>query len=414
MRVKLLRALEPSLDNARLLSRRNDFWRGPVRLAMSRWTRLSASGTESLLRDRPMLFLSNHAGFFDPLAISIMAQNTVPQMATASNFRRGIVGRFFSHFGAIPKKKYEPDLAAVRRLKRWVDAGICVGLFPEGERTWDGRPLPLVAGIEKLVRLLGLPVVTARILNADRQSPRWAVRMRRGRIHIAFDPPRVFARDTSLQEIRDYIQSRILVDPLDCPRWPVSGSRLAEGLANLVFQCPACARFEALVTRGDFVSCTACAARWRVSPEGQLHGHAGAHDFSITQAVDLLRERISRDWISDLPSFERDGTVLASEPMELLDISGDEASVIARGQLLLTPTAIRVAGPLGWQAPLEELDTVSVDMRRRLTFRHAAHYFEVVLPRDSAIKWEWFLNEWRRRSRTGAPPAASDGTTGMV
>ena len=381
-----LTALVPSARNLALVRRRVRLWKPPFEAVTSRWVRLTVAGREALPRRQPFLFLANHSGFFDPPIMVRAAGEAVTILATESNFREGPIGRFFVHFGAVPKMKYTADARAIITLKRWADAGAHVGLFPEGERTWDGRRLPLVPGIEKLVRLLGLPLVTMRIYNGFRQSPRWAPRLRRGRIHVELDPPRQFDRRTPPAEIKRYLEERITVDALGEPRFPVAGGALAQGIANVAWACPRCYLIDGLQELGSQLRCRGCAARWGVDCDGRLRGRDGAASYTLPQVVDRIRAHYAA-----APGAPRRDPLPASEPMTLLDIRPRQPRVVGRGRLRLTRDELLVEGEQPWQLPVHQAEAITVDMRRRLTLRAGQRYLEAVIPHESVLKWEWFL-----------------------
>ena len=362
-----------------------------VTAGMVRWVRLTVSGRDQLPRRQPVLFLSNHAGFFDPPIMAIAAGKGITMLATESNFREGPIGRFLVFFGAVPKMKYTADVRAIITLKRWADAGANIGLFPEGERTWDGRRLPLVAGTDKLVRLLGLPLVTMRIYNGFRQSPRWSGRMRRGRIHVEFDPPREFSRDTPLAEIKRYIDERITVDPLGEPRFPVAGGSLAGGIANVAWACPRCFRIDGLEEAGNRLQCRGCRGRWRVDWDSRLLGRGGTATYTLPEVVDRVRAHYA------VPEAAAGSPLLVSEPMTLLDIGGRQPRPVGMGRMRLTRDELLIEGELPWQVPLVKVGAITVDMRRRLTLRAGSRYLEAVLPTESVLKWEWFVRRCTTR-----------------
>ena len=390
-----LTALVPSASNLALVRRRVRRWKPPFEAVTSRWVRLTVAGREALPRRQPFLFLANHSGFFDPPIMVRAAGEAVTILATESNFREGPIGRFFVHFGAVPKMKYTADARAIITLKRWADAGAHVGLFPEGERTWDGRRLPLVPGIEKLVRLLGLPLVTMRIYNGFRQSPRWAPRLRRGRIHVELDPPRQFDRRTPPAEIKRYIEERITVDALGEPRFPVAGGGLAQGIANVAWACPRCYLIDGLQELGNRLRCRGCEARWGVDCDGRLRGRDGAASYTLPQVVDRIRAHYAA-----APGAPRRDPLPASEPMTLLDIRPRQPRVVGRGRLRLTHDELLVEGEQPWQLPVHQAEAITVDMRRRLTLRAGQRYLEAVIPHESVLKWEWFLK--RQQAAGGA------------
>ena len=158
-----------------------------------------------------------------------------------------------SSLGAVPKRKFTADPRAILRLRRWRDLGGSIGLFPEGERTWDGRPLPILPGVEKLVRVMDLPVV-----DGPRVQRLAAVR-RAGRPRCGAaactsrrDPPRRFAPGDSLESIPPLHRG---AHQRGRRGWAglgrCAGRRLAAGIGNVLFACPACLRLDAIEERGD-------------------------------------------------------------------------------------------------------------------------------------------------------------------
>lgn len=400
MAARQLTALAPNARNLAVVRRRVRLWEPPFAAATARWVRLTVAGRENLPPRQPFLFLANHTGFFDPTIVVRAAGEAVIMLATESNFREGPIGRFFVYFGAVPKMKYTADARAIITLKRWAEAGAHVGLFPEGERTWDGRRLPLVPGIEKLVRLLGLPLVTMRIYNGFRQSPRWAPHQRRGRIHVALDPPVQFARADPPDLVRGYVERRITVNALAEPLFPVAGGGLAQGIGNVAWACPCCYLIDGLQEAGSGLQCRGCRARWRVDCDGRLLGRGGAPSYTLPQVVDRIRAHYAG---AGQAAPGRD-PLPASEPMTLLDLHRRRPVVAGRGRLRLTRDELLVEGTQPWRLPLHQLEAITVDMRRRLTLRSGQRYLEAVIPRESVLKWEWFVK------RQAAAAAQADGS----
>ena len=222
-----LTPLQPTPRNRRRIEARVKWLGLLVRYAFRPVVR-TTFGPRELLRE-PALVVSNHSSLLDPMFLSLAVGRAVHFLSTELAFSGGGMGWINQFFGAVPKRKFTADPRAILRLRRWRDLGGSIGLFPEGERTWDGRPLPILPGVEKLVRVMDLPVVTVRVYNGWRQSPRWAATLRRGRVHVEADPPRRFAPGDSLESIRRYIEERISVDAEDGPAWPVRGRRSGRG-----------------------------------------------------------------------------------------------------------------------------------------------------------------------------------------
>lgn len=372
-------------------------WLAPlVRSVLWPLVRVEAVGAAHLPRTGPCLVLANHVSQLDPVLVALAAGRAIQWMASESLLEDGALGRLAVPMGIVPKKKFTTDARAVLDLVRWTRAGACVGVFPEGQRPWDGRPAPLLPGIERLARAVGCPVVTCRIENADHHWPRWAAVPRAGRVRVTFDPPETWGADADLEAVRATLERRLRVGD-DGFRAPVWGVALARGLGNVLFACPACGAVEGLSEAGDTVTCRACGAGWTVDAALGLHPRGGGASTSVRSASDALRARLLAAGMAD-PALAARGLVLESEPLTLVDRTGDTPAPIGRGRLRLTPERLELDGDAAWSVPLAALVSVSAEQRRRLWLRTADRLYEPVLPRESVCKWEWVAEWWRRRA----------------
>ncbi len=389
---------EPSPQAVAQIRRRLWLVRRFVTLVLLPLMRMEAVGQERFPRSGPVLVVSNHVGFLDPAVIILSANRPISFLATPSLLDEGLLARLMQWFGIIPKKKFIVDTSAIRRMKGWVKSGGAVGLFPEAVRCWDGATAPLMPGTERLVKMLRVPVVTVRLRNAYRQWPRWAERARSGKIRVEFDPPKEFPKGTSDDEIMAYLTERLSVRHYEEPAYPVRGSKLARGLTNIVWACAECEAFAQMNEDDDHVWCAACGARWRVDGSTDLvREGTGVHtrlDVILSMIGETLRER----GMVPVPArFERDGVLLESEPMELIERTDDAPLPVATGRLRLDKERLSVRGTgdeIEWSIPLEEIRVVTVDMRRRLQFRTTERLYEAMMPTESVVKWEIVAKHW--------------------
>ncbi len=381
-----------------------------VRRLFSIFIRIEVEGREFVPRRGPVLVLANHVGFLDPMVVSLALGRQVQFLATPTVFRKPVLGLVARFFGVIPKKKFHPDLPAIYRLLEWADMGSAVGIFPEGQRSWDARNLEIVPGIGKLVRLLKAPVVTMRMYNADRISPRWAKKQRRGHVLVHIDKPVRFDRTVSPKLIEEEIRQRIWVDPMDCPRAPVYGKDLALGIGNVLFLCPECYAAESLVERRDHVTCRECRTSWIVGADNSLRRVDTRRKYPLINAVDRIRDFLDRKgWVVDEERYRAEGVALESRLMRLLDISGKRPKEIGRGRLQLTRHGLRLDGNARWFLSLRDILVATVDIATDLQFRSRKGLFAAVLDKESVVKWEWFVNHWL--SVAAGRDGTSRGTT---
>ena len=393
-------ALPPTAESLALLERRHARVRPAVGAALRGAWPMSFVGGEVVPREGPLVVLANHVQFPDSLTMNVAAGRAVVVMGTEA-MTQGPLGRAATYFGLSPKKKNVPDTRAVRLLKAWLDLGAAVGIFPEGERTWDGRPLPLLPGIEKLVLLMGAPVVTMRIYNGYRQWPRWAPLPRRSRVHVVVDPPVVYQKAQGAPAILADLQRRLAVTDGEGPEgpidWPARGLRLARGITNVLYACPRCQRVEGLVEAGDAVRCAACHGAWQVTGRSTLVGPGGEQPLRalVDRQEAALADAGWRDPAAGPGALLRGAPctlrVAAEPPPDAPAGTPSPPPVVLAGRLVLTPSEIRLDGA-DWALPLSEVAMANVENRRRLWIRSRdGRVFEPVLPDESVRKWEQFI-----------------------
>lgn len=220
-------------------------------------------------RYRPRVVIANHVNFWDPFLVAFALRQPLSFVAADGNFRSRKMRFLMNLAGQVPKAKGRTDMQSIRQLRGLVQQGQGVAIFPEGQRTWDGDSRPLLPGIEKLIRLLGAPVVAVQIRGAYRSLPRWSPRGRRGRIEI-----RITTLSATESRTLTAIAQRIHVSE---DEWQEErqvrfvGPRRAEGLEALLFLCPQCHGWGTLYTRGTEIICQACGTHRMLTGQGSFH-----------------------------------------------------------------------------------------------------------------------------------------------
>jgi 1-acyl-sn-glycerol-3-phosphate acyltransferase len=156
--------------------------------------RLEVEGTENIPHTGPFLLIANHQSYLDPILVQAVAPRPVHTMAKSTQFNHRLIGAIMKALKSFPVRRFEIDPQAVRLALRYLDQGHGVGVYIEGERTWDGRLQPLRRGTLRLILRAGVPVIPCGVSGAYDVWPRWDSRMRRGTIRIRFGAPLRFRR----------------------------------------------------------------------------------------------------------------------------------------------------------------------------------------------------------------------------
>src|SRR6266540_3978803 len=119
------------------------------------YARISVSGLENVPPDGALVMVSNHLNDADPGIIATRVKRQVIFLAKVELFRVPVLSRFMRSYGAIPVRRNEADLSALRRAAEALDAGEAVCVFPEGTRSgretslreaWPGAALIALRG----------------------------------------------------------------------------------------------------------------------------------------------------------------------------------------------------------------------------------------------------------------------------
>lgn len=179
---------------------------------------LEVEGGEHLQTlDGPVIFIANHTSYLDQPSIMYSLPAALRyRCATAAwaefffvNFR-GVLQRFWKMsafeycslaLGVFPLPQTGGFRASLHHMGRLVDRGVSLLVFPEGERSVDGRVCRFKQGLAVMVKELAVPVVPVAINGLERVLPRGASWPKRGRVVVSFGEPLHLERKTAAEII---------------------------------------------------------------------------------------------------------------------------------------------------------------------------------------------------------------------
>jgi 1-acyl-sn-glycerol-3-phosphate acyltransferase len=171
------------------------------------WVRVTIKGAEYLPGASPFFLIANHGSIFDPFILLAFLDRRIAFLTKSTSFGNPLA-RFVLKIGrAIPTTRYQTDPMAVRHICEALNLGIPVGIFPEGERCWDGKMQNFKMSVIRVLLALRMPVVMVSIEKSFSFMPRWASFPKKQNITITVKPPlSLWQGDYSVEEIRNFIQ----------------------------------------------------------------------------------------------------------------------------------------------------------------------------------------------------------------
>ena len=148
-------------------------------------------GLEVLGQDRvpttgAFLLASNHVSYLDPPLIGVACPRRLSFMAQADLFKHLLLGAFLRGVHAIPLRRGEGDLGAMREALARLRRGEAVAIFPEGARQVSGRLGAAKRGAGLLAATARVPFVPVQVKGTYEALPPRARRVRRAKIRVAF------------------------------------------------------------------------------------------------------------------------------------------------------------------------------------------------------------------------------------
>lgn len=133
--------------------------------------KLRPQEVENVPENGPVVLISNHQSFLDPVLCGIFLERPLYFLARDTLFK-GLFGRLITSVNTIPVKRGTADLAAMKTVIEKLRDGWGLCLFPEGTRSTDGKISAFRPGFGLLCRRGGAAVVPVVIDGAFECWPR--------------------------------------------------------------------------------------------------------------------------------------------------------------------------------------------------------------------------------------------------
>ena len=147
---------------------------------------LETSGQENIPRRGPVIFAPNHQSHLDPPLVGTDMDRITWFMAKEELFSPPLWGLLMRHLHGFPVKRHTADRAALRNALLILDRGETVTVFPEGERSRDGRLKPAELGVGMIALKSRAPVIPVALIGTGEIFPPGAKWMKPAQLRVKY------------------------------------------------------------------------------------------------------------------------------------------------------------------------------------------------------------------------------------
>jgi len=245
----------------------------------------------------PYLLLCNHNAFLDfkIASVAVFPHRTNSVVAIDGFLKREWLLRAV---GCIGKRKFTNDVSLIRNLMKVIKNKNIAVIYPEARYSLCGTNAILPGSLGKLVKLMGVDVVTLICHGHHVNSPFWHLGSRgvNTEAQMTCLIPKEALGELSAEQINEKIDRAFRYDDFTWQKQ--NGIRIvnedrAEGLHKVLYQCPHCKAEYRMESKGSKLICRACGKVWEMTELGELKAQNGVTEFShIPDWYEWEREQV--------------------------------------------------------------------------------------------------------------------------
>jgi len=333
----------------------------------------------NLNRKESYIMLANHTFMFDVVHVPLRFRIVPFIIASQTLFTKQPAKFLVSQVAhVIPKAKGKSDFKAIKNIYGVVKRGYPVLIFPEGNTTFYGETGYIEKATMKLIKKLGLDVITCNVKGGYLSKPRWATGKRRNhKIELFYNKTisKELIKEMSVDEVSNVIHKALNHNDYEYQREkmiPHPGKQLAEGIENVVYICPHCEAVNSIVSDHNRIVCTECKKEGYVDKYGFING------FKYDNLIDW--NNFQRNFTDKLRK-----SIITTEGF-LNYMSMETEAQIPVGKITMTYEngEIAITGALKIVIPVKDMQNSNITLRRDFGFIYKNKHYLINLDKYGA------------------------------
>ena len=178
-----------------------------IRMVFRLWIKVKTLSRDNWNISKTGFTILNHQSAFDPFIVGAFLDRKIAFLTKSSSFNHGFPRFFLRWLMGVPTTRHQTDPEVIYLIRKMLKRGIRIGIFAEGERTWDGKIQPFKMSLVKLLMASREAITPVILKNAFHFWPRWAKFPRRAEVQIQVGAPFCLIPDIySVDEQREFLE----------------------------------------------------------------------------------------------------------------------------------------------------------------------------------------------------------------
>ncbi len=144
--------------------------RGAIYIWCKIYYRAQINGLENIPKEGPLIFCGNHRSYLDPPLMVVTAKRDMKFLAKEELYKNKFLAFLGWVFEAIPVKRDEKDIQAIKMSLKDLKEGNCIALFPEGTRNGLDKGEKLKDGVAFFAVRSGAKVIPCGIKGGTKEQ----------------------------------------------------------------------------------------------------------------------------------------------------------------------------------------------------------------------------------------------------
>ena len=340
--------------------------------------------------------------YLDPHFISVYCHHDLKFFTSADIYHNPIFAYVLKKMDTIPVKKYTKDPGAIRKMLRTLRSGNSVGYFPEGKRSWSGKPVPFPKGIARVLKLIKQPIIPVSLCGLDGFMPRWSDSWRRTNAKVIYHRPFKVDRQESSQEIRNRLYN-VLHQPNHNFEHKIFTTRnLNQGIERLFWRCPECSKIGSVEEIGQTgIYCKNCESKWQITQDNKIRLQASTEKEEKTKTIPEWYDKIEDYPIPELPEDGlydlKSGTCQLQKRKQKRNQKRKKSGMrkIDQGYFTLTKNNVIFFGEKEkYKWPLDNIEHLSDPGNKTIQITLGNNQFRFRFLEGSSLKWITIFNKF--------------------